>query len=235
MNRSPAPHRRLALSAAVVMSGLTVLAAAPSASAATQGNLETKGPLYYCDGGHPQMVIFARALKTAEVIGYTSAYGSDSLGTSTPGKTYGSVFTNTSDWAGVKTDITFTGKTTGNTIKVAISVPASCKGLVNGQPSSGWEGAPNQSATSTATQSSSSTSSSATSSSSTSTVSPSSSSSASSTSAAPTTSTTVSGPPVQTDYVAKDGGNTLALGGLGLLVVGAVVTGGVATRRLGGS
>lgn len=133
------PSRRAGMLGAVAMAGL-VMTGAPMASAAPSGNLETKGPQYYCENGSPQLVVFVKAADKAEQVSYTSNRGKGVLGELVPNQRYGMVFSHSSDWKGTKLDITFTGATSKSSVTVNAKVPTTCAGLSEGRPASGWKG-----------------------------------------------------------------------------------------------
>jgi hypothetical protein len=210
------PRRRLGLVAAVAMAGGLAVAGMPAASADTNGNLETKGALYYCEGGNPQMVVYARTTTTTDTISYTSKHGNGSWPNLQPQKSYGQVYSSGDSWAGVKDTLSFVTKTTGDKLAVSINIPTSCAGLPNGKPASGWQGEAQAPGPAPSSPSSSD---------------PSSSSSSSSSATSSTSTEEPSGPPVDTGVV-SDGANGSTLALIGLLSTGVVVAGGAATRRL---
>ena len=95
--------RRLAAAAAVA--GLTVVGA-PHASAAPAGELEARGPLYYCEKNQPQVVVYVRSTVEQQV-GYRSRYGSETIGTLGPRSAYGRVYSAGAGWGGLGDRLTF--------------------------------------------------------------------------------------------------------------------------------
>lgn len=207
-------RRSTGLLGAAAAAGL-LLAGAPGAHAATDGNLETKGPLYYCSGGVPQFVVYLQALKTTETATYSSSAGNGSITRLVPDQRYGLVYS-IGNLSGRNVDITFRGATSKSSITTNVKVPSSCEGLPTSRPASGWSGTAVDPGGSSSSSSSTS------------------SAPSSSTSQSPTSgSSSASGPVVQTDQVGKGTNNTAALAMLGVLAVGGVVTVGAASRRIG--
>lgn len=212
--KTTTPYRRLGLAAAVALSGGMLFAGVSTATAATSGNLETKGPLYYCEDGYPQMVVYVRPTKTDETVSYTSSPDrGDGQWNLSAGDSYGQVYSRGSSFAGYDGTITFKGSETDSSLTVNVNIPERCGDLPKERPESGWEGTAVQ-PTSVPTSSTSS--------------------SSSSTTASPTSTDSPTGPPVQTGYEPKDSSNAGALALIGMLAAGAAVTGTAATRRLGG-
>lgn len=212
--------RGLSVAAAVTLAAGVAMAGAPSADAATKGNIETKGPIYYCDNGAQKFVIYTRTLKTQERVSYSVSGSTRTLPSLKPGKDYGYVYA-LRDLGGRSYNITFKGVTSGDSLRVSVKVPNSCAGLPKGRPSSGWAGNAVGEDGQTTTTSTSSTATTSTGSSSSTTSEPTHSSSAS-----------TSGPPVQTDDLAT-GTDAGVLALMGLLAMGAAVTGGAAVRLRG--
>ena len=209
--KTTTPHRRLGLAAAVALSGGMLFAGVSTATAATSGNLETKGPLYYCEDGYPQMVVYVRPTKTDETVSYTSSPDrGDGQWNLSAGDSYGQVYSRGSSFAGYDGTITFKGSETDSSLTVNVNIPERCGDLPKERPESGWEGTAVQ-PTSVPTSSTSS--------------------SSSSTTASPTSTDSPTGPPVQTGVVGS-GSNTATLMTLGALGAAAGASGFAARRRL---